>query len=68
MVKKWMQYSNRCATRTRQPSTFTTIGVRAQVLTAVKKMDYTWVRKEGYAPNAAVDLTAAGSLLSKEEQ
>jgi hypothetical protein len=37
-------------------------------LTAVKKMDYTWVRKEGYAPNAAVDLTAAGFLLSKEEQ
>jgi hypothetical protein len=68
MVKKWMRYSNRCATRSQQPSTFTTIGVRAQVLTAVKKMDYTWVRKEGYAPNAAVDLTAAGFLLSKEEQ
>jgi hypothetical protein len=31
-------------------------------------MDYTWARKEGYAPNAAVDLIAAGSLLSKEER
>jgi hypothetical protein len=37
-------------------------------MTVDKKMDYTWARKEGYAPNVAVDLTAAGSLLSKEEQ
>jgi hypothetical protein len=31
-------------------------------------MDYTWARKEENAPNAAVDLIAAGSLLSIEEQ
>jgi hypothetical protein len=36
-------------------------------LTVGKKMDYIWARKEGYAPNAAVDLTADGCLLSKEE-
>lgn len=68
MVKKWMRYSNRCATQSRQPSTFTTIGGHAQALTVAKKMDYTWARKEGCAPNAAVDLTAAGSLSLKEER
>jgi hypothetical protein len=37
-------------------------------VTGDKKMDYTWALKEGYAPNAAVDLIAAGSLLSTEER
>jgi len=45
-----------------------TIGVRDQALTVDKKIEYTWARKEGYAPNGAVDLIAAGSLLSTEEQ
>jgi hypothetical protein len=31
-------------------------------------MDYIWDRKEEYALNGAVDLTAAGSLLSVEER
>jgi hypothetical protein len=31
-------------------------------------MDFIWARKEEYAPNAAVDLIAADSLLSGEER
>ena len=66
MVKKWTRDLNRYATRSRQLSTFMTTGGRDQALIVDKKMDCTWARKEGYVPNAAVDLIAAGSLLFKE--
>jgi hypothetical protein len=43
-----------------------TIGVPDPALTVDKRMNFTWDQREEYAPNAAADLTAAGSLLSTE--
>jgi hypothetical protein len=45
-----------------------TIGGLGQALIAGRKMKFIWDRKEEFAPNAAVDLIAAGSLMSREEQ